>query len=56
MGHFRMGDDKNPDADLDIFEQLDEALEERLGSERRKQDSGNAEAEENRRKSDRRDK
>lgn len=51
-----MGGDKNPDAELDIFEQLDEALEERLGSERRKQDSGNIEDGEDRRKGDRRDK
>ncbi len=48
-----MGDDK---LNIDIFEQIDEALEERQESDRRKKDLGREELSgEDRRKEDRRD-
>jgi len=40
--------------EIDIFEQLEEALEERLGSDRRQKDLGTSSEGEERRKSDRR--
>ena len=40
--------------DIDIFDQIDEALEERGGSDRRKQDAGVSTAGEDRRKGSRR--
>ncbi|MBT8138792.1 MAG: hypothetical protein KJP25_03415 [Gammaproteobacteria bacterium] len=41
--------------EIDVFDQIDEALEEREGSDRRKQDLGPQQSEEERRKNDRRD-
>ncbi|NNC55889.1 MAG: hypothetical protein HKO07_09240 [Pseudomonadales bacterium] len=41
--------------EIDVFDQIDEALEERAGSDRRKQDVGPQQVDEDRRKNDRRD-
>ncbi|NNM12063.1 MAG: hypothetical protein HKO60_09055 [Pseudomonadales bacterium] len=41
--------------EIDVFDQIDEAHEEREGSDRRKQDLGPQQSEEERRKNDRRD-
>lgn len=41
--------------EIDVFDQIDEALEEREGSDRRKQDVGPQQTAEERRKNDRRD-
>jgi len=46
----------NKKAEIDIFEQLEEALEERLGKDRRQQDLGPSVNGEDRRKGDRRQK
>ena len=49
-----MGEKEKKDVDLDFFEQLDEALEERKGTDRRKANQGKSPSGEDRRKSDRR--
>ncbi|NNL56964.1 MAG: hypothetical protein HKO71_04385 [Pseudomonadales bacterium] len=48
-----MGTDEKLE-EIAVFDQIDEALEEREGSDRRKQDKGPVEADEDRRKQDRR--
>ena len=46
--------DSNKSAEIDIFKQLEEALEERAGSDRRKKNLGVSAVGEDRRKGDRR--
>ena len=48
-----MNDKEKKEADLDFFDQIDEALEERKGTDRRQQSDGSPVSEE-RRKNDRR--
>ena len=48
-----MNDKEKKEVDLDFFDQIDEALEERKGTDRRQQSTGNPVGEE-RRKADRR--